>query len=144
MGTAIGGPVGSVRQSVFGKSVSPASFLKFAAVAGLLLLLYTVVLIDLVHAWNEEPGASHGYLIPPMALWIAWMRRRITFAQPVVPDNRGIWLTAVGSALLLLGTMAAEYFVTRLSLLVLLAGLTWTFWGVPRLRTLSFPLLLLV
>jgi exosortase len=43
----------------------------------------------------------------------------------------------------LLGKLGAEFFLPRISFVILLAGLVWTFWGYKRLRTLTFPLLLL-
>jgi exosortase len=49
-----------------------------------------------------------------------------------------------GACLLyVLGKLGAEFFLPRLSFVILLAGLIWTFWGYGRLRTLAFPLLLL-
>jgi exosortase len=44
---------------------------------------------------------------------------------------------------LLLGTLGAEFFISRISFVVLLAGLVWTFWGTARLRALTFCFLLL-
>ena len=43
----------------------------------------------------------------------------------------------------LLGKLASEFFLMRFSFVVVLAALVWTFWGLPRLRTLAFPFLLL-
>jgi exosortase len=44
----------------------------------------------------------------------------------------------------LVGELGAEFFLTRLSLVIILAGLIATFWGFPRLKKLMFPMLLLV
>lgn len=112
-------------------------------VLGLLAVLYTGVLRDLVHAWFTELGASHGILIPPLTGYLVWIERRKLLETPVRPDNRGIYLVAVGCFLYILGTLGAEYFLTRISLIVIIAGLVWTFWGLPRLSKLKFPLLLL-
>ena len=43
----------------------------------------------------------------------------------------------------LLGKLASEFFLMRFSFVILVAGVVWTFWGLPRLRTLAFPFLLL-
>jgi exosortase len=43
----------------------------------------------------------------------------------------------------LLGGLAAEFFLSRISFVLVLAGLTWTFWGWARFRTLLFPFILL-
>jgi exosortase len=44
---------------------------------------------------------------------------------------------------LLTGKLGAEYFLTRISIVIILTGLVHTFWGKHRLHTLAFPLLLL-
>lgn len=71
------------------------------------------------------------------------MRRDITFSIPAARDFRGLLLTAVACTMYVVGRLAAEFFLTRMSMVVLLAGLTWTFWGTARLRSLAFPLILL-
>ncbi len=82
-------------------------------------------------------------LVPPMALYIVYLRRKITFSIPARPDLRGLWLVSLSCFVLLLGQMAAEFFLARISFVLLLAGLTWTFWGLPRVKTLTFPFILL-
>ena len=121
-----------------------AVWLQAAAIGSLLTAMYAGVVADLVTSWSEEPGASHGFLVPVPALWIAWVRRPLTLAQPVAPDARGLWLTALGCVAYMVGKLGAEFFVTRLSLLIVITGLIWTYWGFARLRTLIFPLILLV
>jgi exosortase len=59
------------------------------------------------------------------------------------PDGRGLLLFAFGCFLFLLGRLGAEFFLMRVSLVFLLAGLVWVFWGIRRLQKLSFPLVLL-
>ena len=113
-------------------------------VAGLTVALYFRILPDMAKDWWDDPGSSHGILIPPVALYIAWLRRDLTLAEPAVPDFRGLWMTLAACLMLLTGTLGAEYFLTRASFVLLLAGVTWTFWGAPRFRTLLFPLVLLL
>ncbi len=110
---------------------------------GLLAILYGGVLRDLVHAWLTEVGASHGILIPPLTAYIVWTERRSVLEIPARPDGRGIYLVIAGCFLYLLGILGAEYFLTRTSLIILIAGFVWTFWGRGRLSRLKFPLLLL-
>jgi exosortase len=83
-------------------------------------------------------------LVPPLALYVAWLRRKITLSQPVAPDARGVLLLCLGCLLFLVGRLGAEFFLSRSSFVVVLAGLILTFWGAPRLKTLAFPLVLLV
>jgi len=119
-------------------------WLKVTLVAGLVVALYFRVLPGMALDWWNDPGSSHGMLIPPFALYLAWMRRSLTLAEPAVPDARGIWLTLLACLMLIVGILGAEFFLTRASFVVLLAGLIWTFWGPGRFRTLLFPLVLLL
>ncbi len=113
-------------------------------VAGLIVALYFRILPEMAKDWWDDPGASHGILIPPVALYIAWLRRDLTLAEPAFRDSRGLWLTLCACLTLLVGILGAEYFLSRASFVLLLAGLIWTFWGVRRFRTLLFPLVLLL
>ena len=112
-------------------------------IAVLIGLLYAQILPDLASEWWTQSEASYGLLIPPMALYIAYMRRKTTFACPVQPDLWGLGLTSLGCLVLLSGELASEFYLARVSIVILLAGLIWTFWGRARLRTLGFPLVLL-
>ena len=124
-------------------SADPSAWLTVAAVAGLVGVLYAAVVIDLASEWWTDSSASYGMLIPPTALYIAYLRRRHTLAFPARPDMRGLWLILSACGVFLLGKLAGEFFLTRVSLVVLLAGLTWTFWGFARCKTLVFPFILL-
>ncbi len=118
-------------------------FLPLAAVLALLALLYGAVLADLALEWWTEPSSSYGMLVPPVALWVAWLRRHEIASQPAVWDARGLWLAASGCALLLTGELSAEFFLKRISFVVVLASIAWIFWGKARLRRLGFVFVLL-
>jgi len=111
---------------------------------GLSTVLFAAVAVDLASEWWTVDSASYGMLIPPTALYIAYLRRHITLGVPAKSDLRGLWLLALGCVVLVLGKLAAEFFLMRISLVVVLAGLTWTFWGLERLKTLAFPFVLLL
>ena len=111
--------------------------------SGLVLALYGEVLQNLGRDWWNDPDASYGLLIPPIAGYLAYLNRHKTFSKPVQFDSNGIWLTVVACLLYMTGKLGAEFFLTRLSLVILLGGLAWTFWGLERTRTIVFPLLLL-
>jgi exosortase len=119
-------------------------YARAAVIATLMVVLYGGVLKDLVGDWLTAPGQSQGILIPPLALYFAWMQRESTAELREAYDSRG--LIAIGGAclLFLIGRLGAEFFLTRLSFVALLAGLLWTYTGLARLRSLGFPFLLLV
>jgi exosortase len=130
-------------ESISARNLGSLLWFQVTIVAALILVLYGHVLADLANDWWTDPSLSQGLLIPPLALYIAWTRRDLTLAQPAGADNRGLWLIACACLFYILGKLGAEFFLPRLSFVILLAGLTWTFWGYGRLSTLAFPLLLL-
>ena len=121
---------------------SPA-WLETGLIAGLIVLLYSEIIPDLVSDWWTQPALSYGLLIPPLALYIAGLRRDVTFSIPAQRSWSGCWLVAFACLVFLAGSLSAEFFLSRISLVLLLAGLVWTLWGMARLRTLAFPFLLL-
>jgi exosortase len=122
---------------------APGIWLETALIAALIVLLYSEIIPDLVSDWWTQPALSYGLLIPPLALYIANLRRDITLAIPAETNWSGCWLVAFACLVFLAGSLSAEFFLSRISLVLLLAGLVWTFWGMARLRTLAFPFLLL-
>jgi exosortase len=118
-------------------------WLKVLLLSAIIIYVYGRVAVELAVDWWTIPSQSQGLLIPPLALYIAWERRNITLVVPAVPSNSGLLAVAGACGMFLIGKLGAEFFLMRLSLVVLLIGLTWTFWGPRRLRTLALPLLLL-
>jgi len=108
----------------------------------LLAALYADVLASLADDWWTNESYSHGFLVVPLAFYIAWKQRQTILATPVAPSAQGIYLTGIGCLLFTAGKLGAEFFATRMSLVLVVAGLVWTFWGKKRLRHLAFPLLL--
>lgn len=118
-------------------------WLQALAIAALIAVLYGQVLADMAEDWWNDPSLSQGLLIPPLALYFAWTHRSLTLAQPARAENRGLWMVAGACFLYIVGKLGAEFFLPRMSFVVLLGGLVWTFWGWQRLQTLAFPLLLM-
>jgi exosortase len=117
--------------------------LRVGFLVALIAFLFEAVLADMAKDWWKEPSLSQGLLLPPAALYIAWARRHETLTLPAAPDLRGLSLTAVACLMFLSGKLASEFFLMRFSFVVLLAALIWSFWGLSRLKALTFPLLLL-
>lgn len=56
----------------------------------------------------------------------------------------GLTLVVLACCVFLTGKLASEFFLTRISLVVLLAGVVATFGGFARLRAVAFPMILLL
>src|SRR5512140_1748145 len=83
--------------------VQPQKSLSVLAIGALVVALYGSTLLDMANDWWTDPALSQGLLIPPLAVWIAWMRRAQTLAHPAAPDNRGLLWVACSCLLFLLG-----------------------------------------
>jgi exosortase len=133
----------SVHNSPHQDLVSQLSWGAFAVLGGLMVLMYWDVVPAMANTWWTDEAYSHGLLIPPLALYVAWLNRDQILAVPAAADSRGILLTGIGCAMHLLGRLGAEFFLTRVSMVVILAGIILTYWGIGRLGQLSFALVLL-
>jgi len=107
------------------------------------LVLYRDVLARLMIAWRVDENYSHGWLIVPMALYLAWERRAV-LAAPSRPSLAGLAVVIASLAVLLAGTLGAELFLTRVSLLGVLAGAVLWLSGWQHLRALAFPMAFLL
>ena len=119
--------------------VSAAGLLGVAVVAA-----YWDLAIGLVRQWATDGNYSHGFAIVPLSAYFAWQRRSALLAAPVSPSKWGLLLVAGGVLLFVMGAAAAELFVARVSLIVLLAGCVLFLCGPKHLRLLRFPLLFLL
>ena len=111
-----------------------------AAFATLLGLLYANVLPDLVRDWWDDPNYSHGFLVPLFSAYLVYQRRASILATEFRPSWWGLAPILIGIVSLVLGQVGAEAFVSRASLIIILAGLTWFHAGWPMLRAMMFPL----
>lgn len=117
--------------------------IQLAVLLALVAALYVPVISDLAVEWWTVDASSYGMLVPPIVFYIAYQQRHITLSTPAQADLNGLWLLLLACSLYLLGRLAAEFFLSRLSFVLVLAGLTWTLWGYARFKTLAFVLTLL-
>ena len=116
----------------------------FVLLASSFWLLYGAVVRHLVHDWTRDENYSHGFLIVPLALYFVWERRRRLAALRTEPNNLGLVIVFGSLAVLLAGTLGAELFLTRVSLIGLTAGSIVFLLGWQALRVLAFPVALLL
>jgi exosortase len=107
-------------------------------------VLYRDVVYWLVDDWEMNGDFSHGYLIVPLALWFTWERRAALRAEPVRPATSGLLIIAGSLVLLAAGTLGAETFLARISIVGTVAGAIVFLLGWRHLRLLAFPVGLLL
>src|SRR5687768_18437168 len=72
-------------------------FLGAVVLAGI-AILYREVVQELVRVWSTDTNYSHGFLIPPIAAFLAWERRDRFLAAAPRPALAGLVIVG-GSAL---------------------------------------------
>jgi exosortase A len=115
-----------------------------ALVVVALLAVYWQTLVRLVDAWIVDGNYSHGFLIPPLAVYFAWERRERLAAATFRPSWLGLVILGGSLALLLAGLLGSELFVARVSLIGALIGIVLYLFGWNHLRVLFFPLAFLI
>ncbi|MEI2771766.1 MAG: exosortase A [Candidatus Competibacter sp.] len=107
-------------------------------------MLFHEVIAKLVQDWATDDNYSHGFLIVPISLYLAWERRDRLLRAPLAPSSLGLIVLVGGIVLLVAGVLGAELFVTRIALLAVLTGGILYIFGWIHLRLLAFPLALLL
>lgn len=113
-------------------------------VTALILFCYLPVIVPLVAQWEGDEDMGHGFFVPVVAAYIAWTRREDLLAAEVKPNYWGLAILAYGAFQLLLGTLGAELFLQRTSLIITIAGCVLLTCGTKIFRILAFPMGLLL
>lgn len=115
-----------------------------AALCAAIGIVYAGVLSSLVRQWAGDDNYSHGFFVLPLALYFAWERRAALTAATPKPNLLGL-LVIIGSLIVwLAGVLGSELFLTRVSLVGVIAGTVWFVWGQRHVRILAFPILFLL
>jgi len=107
-------------------------------------LLYAPILFRLTQQWWSDPNFSHGFLVPVFAGFVVWQDRERLAAIRPIPSIWGLAVIVLSLCTLILGVFGAELFLSRVSLLMLAAGLILFFLGWEFLRAVLFPLVFLI
>jgi len=131
-----------------GRIAGQASWTKVAIAAPILAAilgaLYWPILAGLVGQWWDDANYTHGFLVPLFSGFLVWRERaRLT---ALVPDGSlpGLPVLIGGVGILILGSIGAENFLMRSSLIIVLGGLVLFHLGTSVLRIVFFPLAFLV
>ena len=105
-----------------------------------ILFLYRETAVAMVTIWSRSDTFTHGFLVPPIVLWLVW-RQRGVLALQVPRADPGVWvLVACAAFLWLLGDLVAVNAVTQLTLVALLVLAVPAMLGWPVARLIAFPL----
>jgi exosortase len=125
-------------------SPTPRRLLAGGALLASFAILYRHVIVKLVHDWATDDNYSHGFLIVPLALYLAWERRQRFAEIAPRPSVTGLLIVLASVGVLAAGTLGAELFLTRVSMIGVLAGAIVFLYGWRHLTTLAFPVAFLL
>ena len=125
--------------------ITSQSIIKAAVVSAAFLFLYATVLAKLGRDWWTDENYSHGLLVPfviALIIWWEWDVLKKSVANSSAWIGGGVVLLAI--LLLAAGTLGAELFTQRMSMLLMLAGIVVYFFGTRILQVLAVPFALLL
>jgi exosortase len=97
-------------------------------------VLYAPLAPDLVAEWAGHPTLSHGFVVPLIAGYLVWARRRRLAGLALRPSAVGLAPLVLGLGALVVGVLGEEPFLARISFPATLVGLALLLGGAPLLR----------
>jgi len=106
------------------------------------LFLYQAAVIEVFSAVIHREGSSHGVFVPFLSLYFIWLKRDMIRDIEPQFDYLGVVLIVIGGMVPLfhMGNFQLHF----LCLIVLIAGLFFTFFGRTFFKEISFPLFFLI
>jgi exosortase len=99
-------------------------------VMGCLIWAFWSTLTELAHVWKSSDQYSHGFLVPPFALFLLWLRRDRLDREALRPGFvLGGLLLALGIGLRLVGVYWYYLWLDTISILPCVAGVCWLLGG---------------
>src|SRR5665213_3587908 len=111
------------------RHVNFSAWVPHILLAFLLGTIYCHIFIRLVLDWYTLPDFSHGFLVPVFAGLLLWEKRAAIRRVPPGSSWYGLAFVVVGIVVLLTGIYGAELFLSRVSFVLLLAGIVLTLFG---------------
>ena len=106
--------------------------------------LYASTMRELFASWLSDGNYAHGIVVIPVALAIVFAKRHKLATMPIEPSSAGTALLAAGVVAYAFSRWSDVTFLAGLSMVIVIAGLVWTFAGWRMLRELAFPIAFLM
>lgn len=122
----------------------PVPWIKIGWFMALLIVCYLPTLTRLVNQWMNDEDMGHGFFVPVVAGYIAWLNREKLVSMDWSGSNFGLVIIAWAAFQLMIGTLGAEIFLQRTAFIESLVGLVLYLGGWQVLKELAFPLFLTI
>lgn len=93
--------------------------------------------------WLHDSNYSHGFLVIPVSIYLIWRKGNEIFL-PARPSRWGAMLFGIGSVVFLLGIASSEFFTTRVSLLMMISGISLYYLGNGNFKRIWFSFAFLI
>lgn len=120
------------------------NLIKISVLSVLFVILYAPTFHMFLYDWLNDDNYSHGFLVPFIVGYLVWAKREKLQKFTPQPSIWGLLVLLLGLSIYLVGTIGAEWFLKRASLIVVLGGLILYVYGTQYLKTLLFPLIFLI
>ncbi len=96
---------------------------KVTALCFLVAWLYYPIIFRLAEQCWHDPNCSHGFLVPIFSGFVLWRERSRLLSLTPRPSAWGLPLLVLALGVLVVGVFGAELFLSRVSLLLVVASL---------------------
>lgn len=103
-------------------------------------ILYKTTILKLVEEWSVNPNFSHGFLIPLISLYMIFLIREELGKRTIKPSKTGLFILLAGLGFYVVGSLGAEFFIMRSSMLVVIAGVVGFNFGLEILKDAAAPI----
>jgi exosortase len=129
---------------VAGGRVSGGSLLYHGVFVASFAMAYLPVWRRLIDSWSRSEEYSHGFLIVPVCLYIAWRKREVLGSIRLEPTKWGLGVLFLSLAIYAVSMLAEIRTVASLSMVLALLGSIAYLYGARFVGRLSFPAFLLL
>jgi len=108
-------------------------------VVAVILWLYRPTLSGLLVQWSRDENFHHGWVVPLFSAFVIWRERNRLARIPLRASRHGLVVMVGATVLLIMGRVGAELYITRTSLVFMIAGAVILFAGWEFFCALLFP-----
>ena len=120
------------------------SWLNIGWFSALLIICYLPTLVYLVDRWYNDEDMGHGFFVPVIALYIAWLNKDRLMEADLNPSYAwGSGVLVFAALQYYLATLGAELFLARTAFIESVIGVVLFLGGWKAVKILAFPLFLL-
>lgn len=121
-------------------SSSRIRLLQAGILSVLITWLYAPIASGLVIECWRNPNYTYSLIVPIFSLFVLWQDRGKLAALPLKPSWAGFVMLLFAALALVIGTISSEFFLPRISFLLVICGIIVFFAGWEHLFAVSFPL----